>query len=32
MTKYGNVYTDCKAEDFMGKLGFAWGDQCRSSS
>ena len=26
MTKYGNVYTDCKAEDFMGKLGFAWGD------
>ena len=26
MTKYGNVYTDCKAKDFMGKLGFAWGD------
>ena len=26
VTKYGNVYTDCKAEDFMGKLGFAWGD------
>ena len=26
MTKYGNVYTDCKAKDFMGKLGFSWGD------
>ena len=27
MTKYGNVYTDCKATDFLGeKLGFSWGD------
>ena len=26
MTKYGNVYTDCKAEDFMGDMGFNWGD------
>lgn len=25
-TKYGNVYTDCKAEDFLGKMGFAMGD------
>lgn len=27
MTKYGNVYTDGKATDFLGeKWGFAWGD------
>ena len=26
MTKYGNVYTDCKAVDFFDKLGFTWGD------
>ena len=26
MTKYGNVYTDCKAEKFMGDMGFNWGD------
>ncbi len=25
-TKYGNVYTDCKAEDFVNKLGYTWGD------
>ena len=26
MTKYGNVYTDCKAENFTEDLGLAWGD------
>ncbi len=26
MTKYGNVYTDCKAENFTQDLGLAWGD------
>lgn len=26
MTKYGNVYTDCKAETFLGDMGFNWGD------
>ena len=26
MTKYGNVYTDCAAENFTGDLGLAWGD------
>ena len=26
MTKYGNVYTDCKAETFLGDMGFSWGD------
>lgn len=25
-TKYGNMYCDCKAEDFFGALGFDWGD------
>ncbi len=25
-TKYGNIYVDCKAEDFLGKMGFAQGD------
>ncbi len=25
-TKYGNVYTDCKAEDFLGKMEFAQAD------
>ena len=25
-TKYGNVYTDCKAADFLGEMGFAQGD------
>lgn len=26
MTKYGNVYTDCKAENFVDVLGLTWGD------
>lgn len=26
MTKYGNVYTDCKAADFFDKMGYTWGD------
>ncbi len=26
MTKYGNVYTDCKATTFFNKLGYTWGD------
>ena len=26
MTKYGNVYTDCKATKFTDDLGFEWGD------
>ena len=26
MTKYGNVYTDCAAENFTEDLGLAWGD------
>ena len=26
MTKYGNVYTDCKAENFTEDLGLVWGD------
>ncbi len=26
MTKYGNVYTDCAAENFTGDLGLAWAD------
>ncbi len=30
MTKYGNVYCDCKAEDFNA-MGFAWGDQVNVS-
>ncbi len=25
-TKYGNLYTTCKASDFFGELGFTWGD------
>lgn len=25
-TKYGNLYTTCKASDFFGTLGFTWGD------
>lgn len=25
-TKYGNVNTDCEASEFLGSLGFAWGD------
>ncbi len=25
-SKYGNVYTSCSAEAFMGELGFEWGD------
>ena len=25
-TKYGNVFTDCKAEIFINKLGLTWGD------
>lgn len=25
-TKYGNVYTDCSADNFVKKLGFTWGD------
>ncbi len=25
-TKYGNVYTDCKAENFVEDLGITWGD------
>lgn len=25
-TKYGNVYTDCTAENFVNELGFTWGD------
>ncbi len=25
-TKYGNIYVDCKAEDFLGKMEFAQGD------
>ncbi len=26
MTKYGNVYTDCAAENFTGDLGLEWAD------
>lgn len=26
LSKYGNVYTSCSAESFMGELGFDWGD------
>ncbi len=26
MTKYGNVYTDCTAENFVDVLGLTWGD------
>ena len=25
-TKYGNVYTDCTAENFVNELGLTWGD------
>lgn len=25
-TKYGNIFCDCKAETFLGEMGFAWGD------
>ena len=26
MTKYGNVYTDCKATVFFERMGYTWGD------
>lgn len=30
-TKYGNVNTSCTAEDFLGEMGFAWGDTVQVS-